>query len=77
MLFRPIENPASDFPLAVIDWRSTSPDDFIPVDLMYPKRADSVMDDDDRGKEKLPDETSLSSIEGYEVRHADGIDVAI
>ncbi|KAK5173065.1 uncharacterized protein LTR77_003187 [Saxophila tyrrhenica] len=67
-VWRPIENPATDFPLAVIDWRSTSPDDFIPVDLMYPKRADSVMDDDDRGKEKLPDESSYQSTEGYEVK---------
>lgn len=67
-VWRPIENPASDFPLAVVDWRSTVPDDFIPVDLMYPKRPDSVMDDDDRGKEKVPDEASYFSIEGYEVR---------
>ena len=67
-VWRPIENPASDFPLAVIDWRSTSPGDFIPVDLMYPKRPDSAMDDDDRGKEKLPQETSAESTEGYEVR---------
>ena len=67
-VWRPIENPASDFPLAVIDWRSTKPDDFIPVDLMYPKRPDSVMDDDDRGKEKVPDEASLQSTEGYEVK---------
>lgn len=67
-VWRPIENPASDTPLAVIDWRSTSPSDFIPVDLMYPKRADSAMDDDDRGKEKLPDEQDWFSTEGYEVR---------
>lgn len=67
-VWRPIENPASDFPLAVVDWRSTSPGDFIPVDLMYPKRPDSAMDDDDRGKEKLPDEASLFSLEDYEVR---------
>jgi hypothetical protein len=67
-VWRPIENPATDFPLAVIDWRSTSPGDFIPVDLMYPKRADSVHDDDDRGKEKLPDEASYQSTEGYEVK---------
>ena len=67
-VWRPIENTATDFPLAVIDWRSTSPGDFIPVDLMYPKRADSVMDDDDRGKEKLPDASSYQSIEGYEVK---------
>lgn len=67
-VWRPIENPASDFPLAVIDWRSTSPADFIPVDLMYPKRPDSAMDDDDRGKEKLPDATTYDSTEGYEPR---------
>ena len=67
-VWRPIENPASDFPLAVVDWRSTTPTDFVPVDLMYPKRSDSVMDDDDRGKEKLPDEASYQSIENYEVK---------
>ncbi|CAJ2504312.1 Uu.00g117060.m01.CDS01 [Anthostomella pinea] len=43
-VWRPIANPASDFPLAVIDWRSTAPEDFVPVDLLYPKRADSVME---------------------------------
>ncbi|KAI0137331.1 hypothetical protein BJ170DRAFT_678180 [Xylariales sp. AK1849] len=67
-VWRPIENPASDFPLAVIDWRSTEPRDFVPVDLLYPKRADSVMDDDDRGKEVRPDESVWYSTEGYEVR---------
>lgn len=67
-VWRPIENAASDFPLAVVDWRSTVPTDFVPVDLMYPKRADSIVDDDDRGKEKLPDEQSYYSTEGYEVR---------
>lgn len=67
-VWRPIENPASDFPLAVIDWRSTEPADFIPVDLMYPKRPDSVMDDDDRGKEKFPDHQTWFSTEGYEVK---------
>ena len=67
-VWRPIGHPATDFPLAVIDWRSTSPEDFVPVDLMYPKRPDSVMDDDDRGKEKLPTEESWFSIEDYEVK---------
>jgi hypothetical protein len=66
-VWRPIENPASDTPLAVIDWRSTSPEDFIPTDLMYPKRADSL-DLDDRGKEVLPDPNNYSSTEGYEVK---------
>lgn len=67
-VWRPIENPATDFPLAVIDWRTTSPGDFIPVDLMYPKRSDSVMDDDDRGKEVKPSEDSYGSVENYEVK---------
>lgn len=65
-VWRPIENPASDFPLAVIDWRSTQPEDFIKVDLMYPKRNQVDDDGDDRGKETLPDEKSLWSAEGYE-----------
>lgn len=67
-VWRPISHPATDFPLAVVDWRSTSPEDFIPVDLMYPVRPDSAMDDDDRGKEKLPDADKLFSLEGYEPR---------
>ncbi|KAI2782063.1 hypothetical protein F4815DRAFT_50250 [Daldinia loculata] len=67
-VWRPIENPASDHPLAVIDWRSTKPDDFIPVDLLYPKRADFTIDKDDRGKEVRPDDSTRYSAEGYEVR---------
>lgn len=66
-VWRPIGNPASDFPLAVIDWRSTKPADLVKVDLLYPKREDTH-DDDDRGKEKVPDEASYSSSEGYEVK---------
>jgi hypothetical protein len=66
-VWRPIENPASDMPLAVIDWRSTSPEDFIATDLMYPKRADSL-DLDDRGKEVLPDPNNYTSTKGYEVK---------
>jgi hypothetical protein len=65
-VWRPIENPASDFPLAVIDWRSTAPEDFIAVDLLYPARTDD--DGDDRVKEKLPDEKTLWSTEGYEAK---------
>jgi hypothetical protein len=66
-VWRPIENPASDFPLAVIDWRSTKPQDFVKVDLLYPKRQGQD-DGDDRGKEVLPDATSITSTEGYEVK---------
>ncbi|KAL6241140.1 hypothetical protein RBB50_012044 [Rhinocladiella similis] len=69
-VWRPIANKASDFPLALIDWRTTSPEDFVKVDLLYPKReaTNGVQDDDDRGKEVLPDPTSASSTEGYEVK---------
>jgi len=66
-VWRPIENPASDFPLAVVDWRTTVPEDFIKVDLMYPRRTPEE-DDDDRGKERIPDEKTLSSIEGYDAK---------
>lgn len=68
-VWRPIDNPASDFPLAVIDWRTTDPSDFINVDLLYPKRQDSPQNnDDDRGKEAFPDPQSMSSTVGYEVK---------
>lgn len=67
-VWRPIANPASDFPLAVIDWRSTSPSDFVKVDLLYPKRDTTNGDDDDRGKEAPPDPSSIHSTTGYEVK---------
>jgi hypothetical protein len=67
-VWRPIQNPASDFPLAVIDWRTTSPSDFVKVDLLYPKRQGQADDNDDRGKEALPDPNSITSTEGYEVK---------
>lgn len=66
-VWRPIENPASDHPLAVIDWRTTSSSDFVATNLLYPKRADS-MDVDDRGKEVLPDPNNYTSTDGYEVK---------
>ncbi|MCJ1226394.1 hypothetical protein MMC12_003045 [Toensbergia leucococca] len=65
-IWRPIGHPASDFPLAVIDWRTTQPSDFVKIDLLYPQRNDN--DNDDRGKEKLPEEASVISTEGYEVK---------
>jgi hypothetical protein len=65
-VWRPIGHPASDFPLAVIDWRTTSPEDLIKVDLLYPKRNDN--DNDDRGKEVLPDPDSAMKTDGYEVK---------
>ena len=66
-VWRPIKNPASDFPLAVVDWRSTSPEDFVKVDLLYPSRPRDDSNDD-RGKEVLPTEESAYSTEGYEVK---------
>ncbi|KAJ5542966.1 hypothetical protein N7535_005389 [Penicillium sp. DV-2018c] len=60
-VWRPIENPASDFPLAVIDWRSTVPEDFVAVDLLYPKEWRE-------NGEVAPDPASMSSTEGYEVK---------
>ncbi|KDN61255.1 putative methyltransferase [Colletotrichum sublineola] len=66
-VWRPIGHPASDFPLAVIDWRTTGPKDLVAVDLLYPKRTDAD-DDDDRGKEVLPDPSLAQSTEGYEVK---------
>ncbi|KAF2432688.1 hypothetical protein EJ08DRAFT_108889 [Tothia fuscella] len=66
-VWRPIENPASDFPLGFIDWRSTSPKDFAKVDLLYPKRSEDF-DGDDRGKEAIPDPTSYTSTTGYEIK---------
>lgn len=67
-VWRPIENPAEDFPLGVIDWRTTAPADFVKVDLLYPKRVEDDDDGDDRGKEVLPDEERWASTEGYEAK---------
>ncbi|KAH0829597.1 hypothetical protein AYO21_07558 [Fonsecaea monophora] len=68
-IWRPIAHPASDFPLGVVDYRTTEPSDLIKVDLLYPKRqSNGVHDDDDRGKEVLPDPNSASSTAGYEVK---------
>lgn len=60
-VWRPIENPATDFPLAVVDWRSTRPEDFVKVDLLYPKEWQ-------QGGEVAPDPESVSSTEGYEIK---------
>ncbi|CAG8171021.1 unnamed protein product [Penicillium olsonii] len=60
-VWRPIENPATDFPLAVVDWRSTTPDDFVKLDLLYPKEWQ-------QGGEVAPDPDSVSSTDGYEVK---------
>jgi hypothetical protein len=71
-VWRPIAHPATDFPLALVDWRTTAPEELIPVDLMFPKRDPTQGDgdgddDDDRGKEVAPLAKSQST-EGYEAR---------
>lgn len=66
-VWRPIGHPASDFPLAVIDWRSLQPEDLVKVNLMYPKHKEGD-DGDDCGKEVLADPSSIDSTEGYEPR---------
>lgn len=68
-VWRPIGHPASDFPLAVVDWRSTAPEDLVKVDLLYPLRNRDIGDEkDDRGKEILPDPQKAKDTTGYEVR---------
>ncbi|KAL0475034.1 hypothetical protein QR685DRAFT_31915 [Neurospora intermedia] len=67
-VWRPISHPATDFPLAFIDWRSTSPGDLVPIDLLYPKRSELEDDGDDRGKEVAPAEETYPKTEGYEVK---------
>lgn len=66
-VWRPIGHPASDFPLAVVDWRSTKPEDFVKVDLLYPKRT-SGDDGDDRGKEAAVEDKEQNSYDGYEIK---------
>ncbi|KAH6689643.1 hypothetical protein F5X68DRAFT_131401 [Plectosphaerella plurivora] len=66
-VWRPIGHAATDFPLAVVDWRTTKPADLIKVDLLYPIRGEGD-DGDDRGKEALPDESTWASTDGYEPR---------
>lgn len=63
-VWRPI-TPAIEYPLAVVDWRSTSAEDYVEVDLLYPT--------DDRsanvgGLEMAPEKATLSSTQGYEAR---------
>ncbi|PKY08885.1 hypothetical protein P168DRAFT_323935 [Aspergillus campestris IBT 28561] len=65
-VWRPIENPATDYPLSVIDWRTTTPQDFVPVDLLYPESTQS--ETDSTGKEVPPEPGSATSTAGYAVR---------
>ena len=68
-VWRPIGHEAVDYPLAFIDYRSTEPKDLVKVDLLYPDHpAAAAGDDDDRGKEKLPDAATVRSTEGYTVK---------
>ncbi|KAK4143928.1 uncharacterized protein C8A04DRAFT_11874 [Dichotomopilus funicola] len=69
-VWRPIGHAATDFPLAVVDWRTTTPAELVPVDLLYPLRNREDGSNDDRGKEQLPDPNHVGSksTEGYEVK---------
>ena len=60
-VWRPIEYPASDHPLGMIDWRTTDPSDFVKTDLLYPVNHAQIGD-------VAPDPSSLQSTEGYEVK---------
>lgn len=66
-VWRPISHPATDFPLAVIDWRTTQPEDFVEVDLLYPKRQ-AGDDGDDRGKEVVPERKNSLDVSNYEIK---------
>ncbi|KAK3693387.1 methyltransferase [Podospora appendiculata] len=66
-VWRPIGHAATDFPLAVIDWRTTKPADLVKVDLLYPVRPPHD-DGDDRGKETLADPATAADTTGYEVK---------
>lgn len=63
-VWRPI-TPAIEYPLAVVDWRSTTAEDYVEVDLLYPTNNKSEYEGD---LEMAPEKATLSSTEGYEVR---------
>lgn len=65
-VWRPIGHPATDFPLAVVDWRTIKPADLVATDLLYPIRPPGD-DGDNRGKEVLPEPGTHKLREGYEV----------
>jgi hypothetical protein len=67
-VWRPIGHAAADFPLALVDYRSTQPADLVAVDLLYPTRPVNTDDGDDRGKEVLPDPETGMSTTRYEVK---------
>jgi hypothetical protein len=63
------EQPVRDAPLTVVDFRTVNREkDLVAVNLLYPVRPKDGDDDDDRGKEVLPDLEKLQSTEGYEVK---------
>ena len=66
-MWRPIGHAASDMPLAVVDWRSTAPGDFVPVDLLYPEESQAGGDANVGGSERRAPESSWHSTEGYQV----------
>jgi hypothetical protein len=67
-VWRPIGHPALEYPLAVVDWRTLSSKEFVPVDLLYPIRDPEESEDDDRGLEAILESSTLHSTNGYEVK---------
>lgn len=60
-VWRPIGHAASDFPLAVIDWRSARAGDFVRVDLMYPDRERKGSSEPTQKQEQQPSSESDGS----------------
>ncbi|CAK7270548.1 hypothetical protein SEPCBS119000_004145 [Sporothrix epigloea] len=68
-VWRPIGYAATDHPLALIDYRTASPNDLKSVDLLYPNQSGSAdVELDVRGREVLPDPTKAMSTEGYSIK---------
>lgn len=65
-IWRPIKDAVVDFPLALIDWRTTKLEDFVDVDLMRRKHNDVNLTDEERRKE-LTDGAVWEG--GYEKSH--------
>lgn len=63
-VWRPI-TPAIEYPLAVVDWRSTSAEDCVEVDLLYPIE---IRSENEGELEMAPEKATLLSMEGYEVK---------
>jgi len=66
-VWRAIGHPATDRPLALVDYRTTVPADLVATDLLYPIRPDGD-DRDDHSAEEAGDREKAQDTTGYEVR---------